>query len=295
MIFDIISDGLFKFKKNNLLETVDHLKLMMDESNTPVLSSVAQSMKTLEARGRFYMELQQVFASTTGYKNQDTWMDAWMTMNLHMRQNLNHLEDLIKRVVENESYSDSVTATKAQIILALSSMEFITKNTIGILSALVISAHQQVDKEVELTKGEHLEARNNANKLFTLLSDFGIPTDKFKKTFKDIPDAVVTKQNKNVVTETWGQKVDPFVKASASGFIPNIPLIVVDAISEFRLMLYTRDKYNKKQIENRVMYLQAKAGGDDTASIEKQIKHYQNEVSKLDDKIRDFEKKFGGE
>jgi regulator of protease activity HflC (stomatin/prohibitin superfamily) len=46
--------------------------------------------------------------------------------------------------------------------------------------------------------------------------------------------------------------------------------------------------------ENRIQMLRLQQSGDNTASLEKQIRFYEDQVIKLTDKINAFEKKYGG-
>lgn len=293
-IFDIFSENTVRFKRNSLLDTIDQIKMQLDETVIPSLHEAQSAFATFETKGPLYVRLMDLFYERTGMRKQNDWLADWLLLVNVSRQNLNFLEEQVKKIMENETYSDGLSIQKAQLITAISGLEYMSKQVLTILVLMTAVAQDTVDKTTYVPKKAIDEAVNHAGKIFSLLASYGQPSDKFKKLFAAIPDAVMTPSNKDQVLSVWGEKADPFEEASQSGFVPNLPLLVVDTVAEVRLHIYNRDKSNKKQMEQRIMYLRTRQEGESTAAIEKQIGYYEKEVAKLQDKIDNFEQKYGG-
>lgn len=294
MLFELLSAGIFKFRRNKLLETIDQIKMNMDDNVIPCLGQAQMAFATLETKGRFYVQLMDKFYEKTGMRKSNDWLLDLISLMHACRQNVNFVEDQIKKIMEAETYSDGITIQKAQLVSVTAGMEYIASNLVGVLSLAIASADDTDGGSQSVSKSVFDQALACANKIFGLLSNYGQPTSHFSKLFKEIPDAVVTPSNKSQVLGSWGKKADPYGHASQSGFVPNFPLIVSDQIAELRLWKYSRDKLVKKQMEQRIMYLKTRKAGESTASLENQIKSYEKEVGKLQDKIDNFEQEYGG-
>lgn len=291
-IFSILAGTTVRFKRNSLLDTVSQVKNSLDETVLPSLNDAKLAFATLETKGPLYVKLMDAFYERTGMRKRVEWLEDWTNLTLTARHNLNFLEDQVKKIMEGETYSDALSIQKAQLITAISGIEFVANETLGILVLMLASAQAKVGGG-DVATSTIREVEEAAKKVFSLLSSYGQPTDRFKKLFSAIPDAVVTPGNKDEVLAAWGKAADPFEDAAVSGFLPNIPLLVVDQLAEFRLFLFNRDKHNKKLMEQRILYLRTRQAGENTAAIEKQISYYENEVEKLQDKIENFEAKHG--
>lgn len=293
-LFNALTSGIFKFRRNTLLETVDQTKLNLDELVIPSLHQVQSSFALFETKGRFYVKLMNLFYERTEVRKSSDWLNDWLSLMQTARQNLNFVEDQIKKTMENETYSDGISIQKAQLVNAMAALEFISVNTMGILNLLVVSAQETEDNKHSVSAAFYGEAERKAKRIFSLLASHGQSAGVYQKLFKEIPSAILTPSNKDQVLASWGKSADPFKDMERSGFVPNIPLLIVDSIASLRLWKYNRDKHIKKQMEQRIMYLQTRKEGENTASIEKSIKSYENEVEKLQDKIQNFEQEYGG-
>lgn len=294
MLFDLLTNGIFNFRRNRLIEAIDQLKMNFDEVAIPSLNQAHSAFATFETKGRFYVRLLDMFYDRTEMRKQNDFLNDWRNLTIAARQNLVFLEEQVKKTMENHTYSDGISIQKAQLVSAIAAMEYISSNTVTLLALMMISVEDTEDTKNSVTPAVFKEAEEVAKKLFSLLASHGQPIDRYKKLFKEIPDAIVTADNKKQVLASWGKEADPFVAAKESGFVPNFPLMVADTIASLRLMKFNRDKLAKKQMEQRIMYLQSRKTGENTASIEKTINSYEKEVAKLQDKIDNFEQEYGG-
>lgn len=294
MLFELLTKGIFKFRRNRLLETTDQLKLNFDENVLPCLSQTQMAFATIEVKGRFYVRLMDKFYEKTSMHRSKDWLLDLQSLVNTCRLNLNFLEDQVKKIMESDTYSDGITVQKAQLVNAIAGMEYISSNLVGILALALVAADDTDIGATSVSRATFDQATGVASKAFGLLSSYGQEPSKFMKLFKEIPDAIVTPSNREQVLGSYGKDADPYAEATQSGFVPNFPLIVSDQIAELRLWKYSRDKLVKKQIEQRIMYLKTRKAGESTAGLESQIKSYEKEVGKLQDKIDNFEQEYGG-
>ncbi len=291
-IFEILTSKVTNFKRGLILESISQTKLTFDEIAIPALQQAIAAFSTIEKKGKMYVDLRDIFYTSTKMAKSSEWMLDWLQVVTNARQNLNYIEEQAKKILESESYSDGLTMNKAYLLTLIDSMEFIANTTTTLLSMCLAVSDKDLMSSGSITKETIEEGLKNAREIFLLLANYGQPTAKFQKTFRAIPDAVVTPNNKDQVLSAWNEKANPFPEAAASGFVPNFPLMVVDGIVQLRLWKYNRDKLIKKQMEGRILYLRAKADGENTASIEAQIANYEREVGKLQDKIDNFEREY---
>ena len=291
-IFEILTSKVTNFKRGLILESISQTKLTFDEVAIPVLQQAIAAFSTLETKGKMYVDLRDIFYTSTKMAKSSEWMLDWLQVVTNARQNLNYIEEQAKKILESESYSDGLTMNKAYLLTLIDSMEFIANTTTTLVSMCLAVSDKDLMSSGSITKETIEEGLKHAREIFLLLANYGQPTAKFQKTFRAIPDAVVTPNNKDQVLTAWNEKANPFPEAAASGFVPNFPLMVVDGIVQLRLWKYNRDKLIKKQMEGRILYLRAKADGENTASIEAQINNYEREVGKLQDKIDNFEREY---
>lgn len=292
-IFEILTKNVLRFKRSALLESISQTKLSFDEVTIPALQQTIAAFETFGEKGKMYVDLRDMFYTCTHMNKSDQWLRDWLELITNARQNLNYIEDQSKKLLEAESYSDGMTMNKAYLLTLIDSFEHISTTTTTILCLLITSVDKSALAAASVSKSTIQETLEEARKVFNMLSNYGQPPAKFQKTFKGIPDAMVTSNNKDQVLAAWGKEADPYPQAAQSGFVPNFPLMVVDGIVQLRLWKYNRDKLIKKQIEGRILYLQAKLDGENTAAIESQIANYEKEAEKLQDKIENFERTYG--
>lgn len=290
-LFTILTQGLFKFRRNALIETIDQVKMNLDDHAIPVLSQAASTFPLLETKGRGYVKMMDLFYEKTEVRKGANWIQDWLTLIQAARQNVNFLEEQVKKVMENDTYSDGMSIAKAQIVSAIAAHEYIANSTTALVGYLFASAEDTVTGKKSIAAGFERDMESVAAKVFSLLANHGQTLTHYKSIFKELPDAIVTTANKDQVLSSWGKKADPFNDV-ASGFVPNFQLMIVDTIVTVRLWKYNRDKLIKKQIEGRILYLESRKNGDNTASLEKQIEFYEKDVAKLQDKIEAFESQY---
>lgn len=287
-MFDWLENISAPIKRNNLIDSIQYAKNKLDEITIPAYTQVKEGLTEVKTKGKMFVKLMEVYASITSHVQDARWFEDFGIRLNHMRQNLNLVEKEAQRQFESTTYTDAISMSKSQLIACVYSMEHVATETCFIMECMLRDAMPGNT----LSKHDHEKCIETAKNVFSILRDMGEEFNKFRKNLEALPDLILTKDNYSHLMATIDHEKAPFHHSNASGFMPNLTLWAVDLVADYKLWRYNRDKLIKKQLEQRILFLQAKQDGQNTAAIEKQIAYYDKEVSKLQDKIEAFEEKY---
>ena len=294
MIFEFISRLLPEAKRSNVEDDIKYTRKIFDEVSIPVLNSARDCFRLLNKQTETFQETSERFYSITGMRDSKFFLDDLSLVVQNARLNLNYVETQIKKTLEDSTFAEAITLHKAQLLRACAAFGSVADLTPRMINHLMKSAEIDAGADQEISKAEEKEFVVYTRKLFSILSQYGQDHKVFEKLLSKVPEAMVTPSNAKQVEAMFAKDADPFLQAEANGFIPHPVLVIREQWSNFQISRYEYNKNLKKSFELRVISLKSQQNGEQNASLEKQIQYFENQIAKLQEKVSQFEQKFGG-
>ena len=292
-VFTFISQLLPSTKKANIEDDIAYTKKIFDEVTIPLVAGAKECFALSKDNSNTYKTTIDKFYTITKMRKGVFFEDMALVVR-NARQNLDTVEKMVKKELDEEVYNEAITVQKAHLLRASSAIASIGDLTIQMVNHLMKAEEIHHGADQEITKGEHEEYLGYVSKLFSLISQYGQEPKAVETKLKSLPEAIVTHKNSESIQAMFNTKADPFMGAEANGFIPHPVLFIREQWANFQISRYERNKSFKKQFELRVLSLKSAQSGQANAALEKQIQYYENLVEKLNDKIRVFESKHRG-
>jgi hypothetical protein len=211
-----------------------------------------------------------------------------------MLKNTDMVEKLIADYYADDVMRDAMTFLKVNIIQYLETMSFVANYSRRCLHWVVSSECTAVgdDKTPALVPAELEWLSANRSNYFTAMTIMaGKPTD-VEKSFKEIPDVMINKNNVEHVTSAVGVlRVDPF----GFGLIPtwlNPAYHIGMKIAEWQVRRYNSAKEEAKALEFRLLQLKQLQQGKKDAKLDDLIEVTEGRVQKLKHELKEMEEAY---
>lgn len=294
MFLDFISSFLPEIKKTNIEDDLKNTKKIYDEVSTPVLIAAKDCFKLLKNQNKCFVSTSHRFFDITGIRDSNFFLNDYEFVLRNARVNLDYVEAMVKKTLEDSTFSEAISLKKASLLKAVSAFGSIADLTPRMINHLMKSAEIEAGSDQAISQGEEKDFETYTKKLFSILSQYGQDPKTFSKILSVVPDATVTKANMGQVSAMFAKDGDPFSKADANGFIPHPILVIREQWSNFQISRYEYNKTLKKSFELRVISLRTQLNGEKNAGVEKQIQYFENQIVKLQEKISSFEERHRG-
>lgn len=294
MIFEFIQRLLPEVSRTNVEDDIKNTKRIFDEIAIPNLQAARDCFKLLKKTGPVFTTTNERFYTLTGMRETKYFLDDFLLVVQNARTNLNFIEGNVKKTLESSTFSEAMTLQKAQLLRAVSAFGSVADLSIRCINHLMQSEEIEAGADQEITKGEKTEFDTYSRTLFTILGQYGQNPDRFEKLIKAVPDAMVTPQNAEHVKAMFAKEGDPFSNVEANGFIPHPVMFVRAQWADFQISRYEYNKTMKKSFELRVISLRSQHAGEKNAALEKEIRYYENQAAKLQEKVQQFEERYKG-
>lgn len=294
MLFEYLKKIFPRIGKGDLLRDIGDTKTSLAETAIPMTQAANDVLRLRDSHSRVYERFNEIFHSRLNLRKDPNFLPSLEKLLDNALKNLQFVEKRVKETLEESNYSDQISAEKAQLIRAATSISSISDLTIRGLENLLRAENAVGEKSMGFSSKEESVLLEEWQKLCHLLSAFGREPALFEKSFKSIPDVVITPENMSHVEGLYARSIDPFHEAEGAGFTLHPIVGVRELVADLLIWRYDRQQKTRTLFENRIQMLRLQQNGDNTAALEKQIRFYEDQVIKLTDKINAFEKKYGG-
>ena len=294
MLFDYLKKLFPRVGKGELLRDIEDAKKSLIETTIPMTQAANDILRLRDKNSPMFEKFNEIFHSRLNLRKDPNFLPSLIKLLENSLKNLQFVEKRVKETLEESNYNDHISAEKAQLIRAATSISSISDLTIQSLDNLLRAENATHEKSLAFSAKEEEALVKDWQKLCHLLSAFAREPATFEKSFKTIPDVVITPENMSQVEGMYARSIDPFGEAEAAGFTLHPIVGVRELIADFLIWRYDRQRKTRTLFESRIQMLRLQQQGDNTAALEKQIGYYEDQIVKLTDKINAFEKKYGG-
>lgn len=294
MLFEYLKKIFPRIGKGDLLRDIGDTKTSLTETAIPMTQAANDVLRLRDKHSDLFERFNEIFHSRLNLRKDPNFLPSLEKLLQNALKNLQFTEKRVKETLEESSYSDQISAEKAQLIRAATSISSISDLTISSLENLLRAENAVGEKSMGFSSKEEETVLTDWRKLCHLLSAFAREPALFEKSFKTIPEVVITPENMSHIEGMYARTIDPFHEAEAVGFTLHPIVGVRELVADLLIWRYDRQRKTRTLFENRIQMLRLQQYGDNTASLEKQIRFYEDQVIKLTDKINAFEKKYGG-
>ena len=291
-IFNFISKLTGETKKTNIQDDLAYTKKIFDETTLPMAAAFVSSVSVSPKHSEAFKRAEDIFYTATRVKGKNFASSLEMVLR-NARNNLNFIEKEVVREIADDTFRDAINLRHAQLFQASAGLAMIADLTIEVINFITVAEHGAAGGDVQQSAGEVKTFVEKMRKLSKLLNSYGTEPRFFESVMKKVPDAMVTEQNKSMIREAYAKDGDPYPDMElADGFISHPVFFIREIWASYQIARYDSQKAQKKKFELLVLTLKAQRAGEPTASLEKQIQYYDNQIAKLADKIESFEEKY---
>lgn len=212
--------------------------------------------------------------------------------------NANYVQEQLDNIFETDILSEGLTVKQAHFMRAAEAFYFISKFSLDILKYIYHKEAEKVNPDInetiELSKLNIKLVEKNINVFAILLSNYGIPNEKFKKIITGVPEVMINTRTFRTIEGLYKEKeIDPFTRGLISNFTYSPIYIGRTILAEFQNDAHKANKEKKKELELRLLYLQSVNEKENNPSLEKELSITQQRVDKLEFKVYEYEEELG--
>ncbi len=273
------------FEKNQIIEDIKNTRDELSET-LPPLRSASEQFTRVDFKSRDVQEFQKRFVRATGDKSPN-FVVAVCRMVESIDKNLNAVERLVDRYFAEDVIKDGMTYVRANLLQYVELMTFSIRYARHLLLWTYQVESQTADKSspVNFTRGELSWLQDNTENFFKMYPFLTIPEDQLTKTINNIPDALITEDNVDVLAATVGlQKLDPF-RMNFIGVKFNPIYHVRMAVAEWQVARLKLAKEERNQLELRLQHMRGLQEGVQDPKREQLIKYSEERLQKMKAKI----------
>lgn len=296
-ILEFIKKLLPSISKDQISEDLRITIANLDNQTIPTYNEASNYFKSNPIKSKKNQELERTF-----YKNLDSngvskQVNIVSEINLRLgfiRDNSLYVQEQLDKIFQRDIISEGLSIKQTHFIRAAEAFYFVSNYSLDLLKYILHQETENINSEandnIELSKFNIRLVENNISDFALLLSNYGIPKDKFQKTITATPDVVV---NSDTIALYKEREVDPFTRGLVSNFTKNPIFHIRTVIAEYQNDKYKSNREKKKELDLRLLYLNSVREKETNAVLEKEISITQQRVDRLDSSIREYEEDIG--
>ncbi len=300
-IKDFIVALLPSLEKNTL---VKDLRITLDELDKIVIPSYNSAVPFFKVYKTVSKEVETL--SMTFKRNYKTTLarqpnfitDVCLALP-NLRANTETILIQAEQLLSEDIISEGLTAKKLILVRAASLLSFMSRYSINLLN-LIYEAEAKATGTPESYESIKLapKVRELTLKYIvnfgSLLSDYGMDPEKFKKSLSTIPDVIVNSKTVNAIASVYkDNELDPFANSYMPGFTGSPIYHLRLVVAEWQNSRYQANKEKKQILELRLLYLKQRNNKDNNAALEREIEYTQNRITKIERYLDSVENDLG--
>jgi len=294
-IIDFVKALLPHFGKDRVIEDLRITIAEYENFLVPSVNMASEYLKINKIKSASIKNLSDVFYRNFDLQRSSKQPNFVSEINKRMpylKENAEYVLEQIEALFEKDIINEGLTAKKAVLLKAASSLSFISSYGSDLLNIIYSEEEYEITKDKDRTVNKNTTKYVNVNmfKFANILSDYSIPLSDFKKIIGKIPEVVVNTKTENAIRGVYNEKeIDPFSSNRMSKFtyspIYQIRLIV----AEWQSNRYKANKDKKKVLELRLLHLKNILENKQDAKLEEEIDYIQSRIDKIDRSMREVE------
>ena len=280
-------------QRNKVIEDIGVTRSIVNDSAMEAYTSALPFFKSWKFKSKDLKPLLDTFDRSVKGAGNDNMVVTIQKSFEPMLKNLEEMEDLVKRMFNQEESGAGISYLKSNILQFVECASFVARFSVKLLNYIYICETSQYEdgeaiaKSLKKAEIDWIE-QNMYNFCLALRVVTGNP-GQVKKQVMDVPDVLVTAETADSLAETLGDsRLDPLMM----NFIP----VKLNPIYHIRMFYenYLNDCYKAAKAERdmvnlRKMNLELLAGGKNDAAIQKEIKYLADRAEDLNYKIKKME------
>lgn len=301
-IFEYIKKLLPSISKDRISEDLRLTIAVLENQCIPTYQEASNYFKTEKLKSKEVINLINDFnraLESNGVSKQINMISEISLRLGFIRDNAIYVQEQLENVFEKDILSEGLTIKQTHFIRAAEVFYFISKYSLDVLKYIYHKEAEllnpNINENIELSKMNIKLVEKNLTIFTTLISNYGIPNEKFRKIITEIPDVIINSKTYNSVAGIYSKEkeTDPFTRGMISNFNYNPIYHLRMIVAEWQNDNYKANQEKKKELELRLLYLQSVKEKQISPSLEKEISITQQRVDKLDFKIHEYEEDLG--
>lgn len=302
-ILNFVKALLPRLKKNQLAED---LRVTLEELRSevePIYQSMTELFKTKKPASKEFINLNKVF--NHGFKPPRGGRQPNMVADINnvlksLTDIAKYLRESVDQVIENDIIADGLTAKKALLIRSAEHVSYLSRFSLDLANYLVsmeqIGKRPDLEETISLSKADKQKVEKQISRFASLLSDYSMGVEEFKKIVELTPDVNVGTKSGGVVAGLYKEKeVDPLNNPLVANFRYNPWLYISFAYNEWQDRRYRAARAKKETLELRILQLKLEYEKKSNPKLEDEIRYTQSRLDRLTQELRDAEEAAGVE
>jgi len=212
----------------------------------------------------------------------------------NLEENAKYISAQIEEIMERDIINEGLTAKKALLVRASEAISFASRYAIDLLNYVYIAEAVNVNAELEesmkLSPADMKKVEARIIAFARIVSDYGIPNNKFSKVITEVPDVIVNSKTSASISSLYKERdLDPLASSYVAGFTGNPIYHIRLSIAEWQASRYKANKDKKKMLELRLLHLKLISEKKNNPKIEAEIEYIQSRIEKIERYLRDVE------
>lgn len=297
-IKEYVSSLLPSFTKSRLTEDLNIIREELKVNTIPPYTAASKAYATVKFQAADLKRFEEDFKRGVKTKFRGNSLSVIEQTLKRMEENTDVVEKLIANYYADDVMRDAMTFLKVNITQYIETMSFVSRYARRHLLWVMATENHAINGDQEftaMTPGEVEWLRVQRQNFFTGITILGgerSEKGEIDKSFNDIPDIVISKDNVPVIEKTVGaQKIDPF----HFGLIPvwlNPIYHVRMQIAEWQVKRFKAAQKEREIIELRLLQLKQAAQGKKDARLQEQIEYNEGRLQRLNYELQKMEEDY---
>jgi hypothetical protein len=293
-IRNFMASLLPSFGRDQILEDVRITRTEIKEITKPAYDQAVLLFKSWKFKNKDIDVLMAQFARLVKGSGHGNAISRIQGMWATVLQNLEDMEELAKKTLNEEVAAAGLTYQKANIIQFIEATAFVSKFARKFLVYVYVAETAEFpDSGTEMadsmTPAEVEWLNANFVSFCTAVNVVNGNPGQVKKQLSDIPDILVTDDNMDTLSATMGEhRMDPFQMRLIPVWM-NPVYHVGMAVAEWQASRYHAARDEKRLLELRKLNLEKLTHGKPDAHVQKEISHVESRLQGLNYKLTKME------
>lgn len=294
-ISDYINKLLPSFTRDQLLQELDYLVMLLGETTLPTLERTVKPFGDREFVSDTCKNIEENFDKNCQIKIKGNYIAKTYEAMRLCSENLPIIRKLIEDYYANDVTREALTLLKVNLLQWVESAVFAAGFAVRLVNMGITVEVSKLNNEHELenfTQGEVNYFESNLSNFISVLNIVAKPKAKTSDLFSKIPD-IVANQKTIGAHGTYSETVDPM----KFGLIPvklNPVFHVRMALANYQASRHKENIETAVMLELRIAQLTAETNGRKNPNVEQQIVYCQKRLDDIRRKIREVEEENGG-
>lgn len=286
--YQFIQKLLPSFGKHKVTESYEITIASIKNHTLPAFESASQLFNNQKFKSKFNLDLQTEFTKQMTVKNKRSLIDGIRDGLKNGLLVLEAAQELSNNTYSNAEASAALDFQKATLLRIAQAADFVNDFGKKLLNAIYVNEAAERGIGANMVPAQVKYIEKHYNDFLTALGFLFTDVEKFNRSFKEIPQALISQISEETLAQTVGwNKLDPF---ALRGFIGMSPVFLFFAERQAKKYKETKDQYELLQL--RMLQLEKLYANEPDAGLEKQINIMQDRLTTLEFQLKKTEEEY---